>query len=196
MTKSDKYKFFKDIISSYIMLPDKSLKDFYDIFELRTFEKNEKIISFGQIESHFNILMKGTVVSYAVNSKGKIYHKNIFFKKQFLGSTVSALNHQKSYFELMALTESTLLSCRFKDFKALIKKNYDINNFYIAYLEKNWVIDKEKRELDIIFKDAKERYLEFIAEFPEAETNVPMKIIASHLGITPTQLSRIRSSKL
>ena len=54
------------------------------------------------------------------------------------------------------------------------------------------MLDKEKRELDIVLKDAEERYLDFIKYKPGIETRIPLHYIASHLGITPTQLSRIR----
>jgi ribosomal protein L10 len=41
-------------------------------------------------------------------------------------------------------------------------------------------------------KEAKERYLDFITLHPNIEDRIPLQFIASHLGITPTQLSRIR----
>ena len=40
--------------------------------------------------------------------------------------------------------------------------------------------------------EATERYSTFIASHPDVEKRVPLSYIASHLGITPTQLSRIR----
>ena len=40
--------------------------------------------------------------------------------------------------------------------------NIDLKNFYIAYLEKNWIIDKEKREIQIVMQEAFERYLDLI----------------------------------
>ncbi len=53
-------------------------------------------------------------------------------------------------------------------------------------------MEKEKREIDIVLKGANERYKELIATHPNLETRIPLQYIASYLGITPTQLSRIR----
>ncbi|MFV0467563.1 MAG: Crp/Fnr family transcriptional regulator, partial [Dysgonomonas sp.] len=107
---------------------------------------------------------------------------------------VSALINEPSNFALEAIEQSTIISFDYKKFRQLIDEHIDLKNFYIAYLEKNWVIDKEKRELEIVLKEAKERYLEFINSHPNIETRIPLHYIASHLGITPTQLSRIRKN--
>jgi CRP-like cAMP-binding protein len=56
-----------------------------------------------------------------------------------------------------------------------------------AYLE------KEKRESDLLYYDAKTRYLNFIEEHPDWEKRIKQRFIASYLGMTPETLSRIRS---
>ncbi|CEN48933.1 Cyclic nucleotide-binding protein (fragment) [Capnocytophaga canimorsus] len=83
-----------------------------------------------------------------------------------------------------------------QNFKRLISQNEEIKNFYIAYLEKNWVIDKEQREIAIVMQDAIFRYKNLLEKYPNIDRRVPLKHIASHLGITPTQLSRIRKEIL
>ncbi len=41
---------------------------------------------------------------------------------------------------------------------------------------------------------AKERYIMFKEEYADIEEEIPQYIIASYLGITPTQLSRIKKN--
>jgi CRP-like cAMP-binding protein len=53
-------------------------------------------------------------------------------------------------------------------------------------------IRKEKREIELVTLDARERYAIFRKEHPTLEQFIPQYHIASYLGITPTQLSRIR----
>ncbi len=43
--------------------------------------------------------------------------------------------------------------------------------------------------------EAKERYLIFKEEHPGIETLIPQYHVASYLGISPTQLSRIRQKE-
>ena len=53
-------------------------------------------------------------------------------------------------------------------------------------------LKKAKRELDLLNKTAEERYLSLFTERPELIKEIPLKFIASYIGITPQALSRIR----
>lgn len=53
-------------------------------------------------------------------------------------------------------------------------------------------MQKEQREIEIVLLDADERYHIFQKQFSGLENRIPQYHIASYLGITPTQLSRIR----
>jgi hypothetical protein len=50
----------------------------------------------------------------------------------------------------------------------------------------------EKRLVELISQNAKERYSALQKQIPEVDELIPQFHIASYLGITPVQLSRIR----
>ncbi len=56
------------------------------------------------------------------------------------------------------------------------------------------MIIKEKNEISLILDDAMTRYQNFIEQNPNIQNRIPLHHIANHLGITPTQLSRIRKN--
>ncbi|CAM1339777.1 Crp/Fnr family transcriptional regulator [Tenacibaculum aestuarii] len=193
MNNTEKYTpFIKKVLNKYCLVSDASVSLIASISEIKHLEKGQTLLEIGKISKQKHILYQGAIVSSYISSDGNLYHKNIFLKGDFVGSTVSALTNEPSNFSLEAIEKSTLISFDYKKYRQLMEKNDELKNFYIAYLEKNWVIDKEKREIDIVLKDASERYLDFITIHPNIEQQVPLHYIASHLGITPTQLSRIR----
>ena len=51
---------------------------------------------------------------------------------------------------------------------------------------------KSKRELSLLNKSAEERYLNLFTERPILLQQIPLKYIASYIGVTPQALSRIR----
>ena len=102
--------------------------------------------------------------------------------------------NKPSNFTLEALEETTLISINYNAYRTLINSLDDLQKFYIAYLEKNWVIDKEEREVSIVMENAKERYVKLLKKQPNINSRIQQQYIASHLGITPTQLSRIKKS--
>lgn len=193
MNQIESYRVFaKAVFDRYSTIEENSLTKLLDIAKVQELKKGELLLDVGQTSNDIHILSKGIVVSYFICNEGNQYHKNIFLDGDFVGSTVSALKSKPSYFALEVIDDATIISFNYKNYRKLIDNHTDLKNFYIAYLEKNWVIDKEKREIDIVMKEASERYLAFIQSHPNIEKRVPLHYIASHLGITPTQLSRIR----
>jgi hypothetical protein len=51
---------------------------------------------------------------------------------------------------------------------------------------------KELREASLILDDAETRYLSFLRDFPNLEGRLKLHHIASHLGMSPVSLSRVR----
>lgn len=183
---------FKETVIQYYPISDKSFSLFKDIIKFQTFEKEEILLDIGKVSKHIHFICKGAIIAYFTDKNGTIYTKNIFLEKQFAGSTISAILKTPSEFTLKTIEETTLISIDYEKYKELIYKNDELKNFYIAYLEKNWVIDKEQREISLVMENATSRYLKLIASYPEINKRIPLQYIASHLGITPTQLSRIR----
>lgn len=62
----------------------------------------------------------------------------------------------------------------------------------LTMMEQEW-IKKEKQVIQMVTNDAKTNYLIFKKEYPGLENQIPQYHIASYLGITPIQLSRIRA---
>ena len=52
---------------------------------------------------------------------------------------------------------------------------------------------KSSREMSLLNLNAKERYEELFLERPQLIKEIPLKYIASYIGITPQALSRIRN---
>ncbi len=182
----------KSKFESYALISKESWLLIESIITFQTLKKSEILLPSGQIAKNLHYICKGILRAYITNSKGDIYNKNIFFEDEFCGSKVSLLQRIPSDFSLEALEESVLINLDNKKYRKLIGKNDDLKNFYIAYLEKNWVIEKEQKEISLVMENATERYQTLLKKHPDILQRVPQLHIASHLGITPTQLSRIR----
>jgi hypothetical protein len=51
---------------------------------------------------------------------------------------------------------------------------------------------KDKRIISSLSASAHDRYLDFVARYPTLLRRVPLRMLASYLGMTPETLSRIR----
>ena len=193
MKGNQKYRdFIKGVLNRYNPVSEESVSALFSAANIRQLNQGEILLSIGKVSRQIHILYQGAIVSCYLDRDGDVYHKNIFLKGDFVSSTVSSLTSEPSNFALEVIEQATLISFDYNTYKQLINSRKDLKEFYISYLEKNWVIDKEKREIEIVLKEAVDRYIDFIKAHPGIEERIPLRYIASNLGITPTQLSRIR----
>ncbi|MFC3196676.1 Crp/Fnr family transcriptional regulator [Parapedobacter deserti] len=184
----------RSFINNYYHLSDKAFQQLADLARIQELVKNEIVLPIGQVSKHVYYIHKGALIAFFTDESGNTYNKNIFLENRLAGSTVSALLKEPSGFTLQAIEDTTLLVFDYERYKELIYANDELKNFYIAYLEKNWVIEKEQREISIVMETAAVRYQKLLNEYPGIDTRIPLQHIASNLGITPTQLSRIRKA--
>lgn len=183
---------FRKKIHTYSSISDSSFEKLLAISTVINLKKNEVFIEQGSVCRQFCFLHTGYMVAYIHDEQGRSYNKNIFGPTDWVSSLVSALSQQPSQFTIKAVTNCVVVSMPYQKWRALIFTTEDLKLFYLHYLEKNWVIDKEKREVSIVMESAQLRYEQLLQKQPNIEQHVPLQDIASHLGITPTQLSRIR----
>ena len=118
-----------------------------------------------------------------------------FDEGSLVGSMTALLNHEPSNFEIQTLEDCQIIKIDFKSFRQLLYKSEDLKVFHIHYLEKNWLMANQSLKLSYVQDDAQQRYEIFLETYPNLEERIPQYHIASYLGITPIQLSRIRKNK-
>jgi CRP-like cAMP-binding protein len=184
----------KSKFESYAPISENSWQLIESIVEFQSVKKGELLLRNGEVAKEIYFICEGALRAFITDAAGNTYNKNIFLEGDFAGSKASLLQQTPSNFEIEALEDSILININYKKYKELIFKNDDLKNFYISYLQNHWVIEKERREISIVMENATERYLQLLSKHPDISERIALHHIASHLGITPTQLSRIRKA--
>lgn len=182
----------KSKFDSYSFISSNSWELIKKIIKIKVLEKDEILLNNGSYSKNIYFVCKGILRAYFSDIDGNFYTKNIFLENDIAGSLVSSILEKPSEFTLDALENTILISLNYKSFRKLISQENDLKDFYISYLEKNWVIDKEPKEVSLVLENATERYNKLLTTHPDIDKRIAQHHIASHLGITPTQLSRIR----
>lgn len=180
-------------IDTYAKISDQSRAALEKIVKKRTIKKNEFFLTEGQTPKTVAYVVKGLFSQYFTAENGDVIIKRFFPEGYFVASTSALLNKSSSLFTIKALEPGILLEYNFHDFRQLTEQHSDIAAFYIRYLELHWVIEKEPLEISFRYDTAKTRYAAFLKSYPDLEARLKQHEVASYLGVTPTQLSRIRS---
>ncbi|CAA0104549.1 Uncharacterised protein [BD1-7 clade bacterium] len=184
----------KHALDDYYPISDSTWQAFEAIITVRRLDKHDVLYPAGSIPASFAWVYHGLIRGYVSDEKGNEYNKKFFDEGKFPGAMSALLTHTPSKLAFDALEETLLVEIDFRRYRQLLLAHNDLKMFQIYYLEKNWLLDKDAREISIVQLDASARYQQFLADYPTLAERLPQYHIASHLGITPTQLSRIRRS--
>lgn len=164
------------------------------IFTKREFKKGEVFKKSGSISKKLAFILKGSAREYMINSKGDEITSSIIQSNHFLADLVSVRTNEATPFILHFLEDSTALVASITAHRKLLETNLAYN-----ILIREHMADRAMRysKLQVLFinGNAKDRY-EFICEnYPHLLIAFPLKFIATMIGVTPTQLSRLRNKK-
>lgn len=160
--------------------------------EILHVKANSAIVNFGEKPENIYLLTKGVVRSFILLESGKEVNKTLFTPIDMFSSFTALLNQTASKFCYQALTDCEVVVFNFSKFREISNKNMEMLKLYTGYLEHVFSINEEKH-LEVLSKDAKERYLTLRERIADIDNLIPQYQIAAYLNITPVQLSRIRS---
>lgn len=154
-------------------------------------KKDDYFVKEGEVSREIGILTEGIVRAFYISKEGKEYNKTLFAAPTIIGSYVSLITGEPNRLPQQALTDCAVTKIPISIIENLSKEQIEIERLRRKIAEMFFVL-KEKRELEMALLQAEERYLIFREEFPGVEQLIPQYHIASYLGISATQLSRIR----
>ena len=171
---------------------EETLGALIDRSSFRVLPKGKLLSSIGDDTAVAGMVLSGMVRSYYVDEEGNDITRGF--------SPAGALCMDEGLFSFTericmweTLEDSTLMLCEIVKIKELIRDNVMFKDTWITLLE-NALRYKMYRENGFLVENATERYLHFKKLYPELSGKIPLKHIATYLGIAPESLSRIRSA--
>ncbi|RKR14725.1 CRP-like cAMP-binding protein [Maribacter vaceletii] len=159
-------------------------------FEEVDFNKNAYLIEKGKVASYYYFLESGFLRSYTIDTEGNDITTKFFSVNDIVIDWHSYFLKKLCKESIKAITEGRCWKISFSNFMKLfhiesfreVGRTRLINNYF----------ELKNHSISVIADQAKDRYLNLLKEKPLIIQNVPLKHIATYLGITDTSLSRIR----
>lgn len=162
--------------------------------EVRTYQRKEYLSKEGDIFPFWGFVESG-VIKYSCHneSERKEYNVGFSFPNEFVADYPACLYDMKSELDIQALTACKVYICPGEMLNRQFEES--IRNQYIARIAaEQMFFQSYSRYLDLYRLTPEERYRKLLARCPEVLQLVSLKEIASYLRITPTHMSRIRTS--
>lgn len=164
---------------------------FNNSFEKILFKRNDFLIKEGELEKYSYFIFDGIARCWTLNHKGE--EQTFWFCREgtFSLSNISFTLQKKSDFNVQILVDSIIYRI---DKVRVIQIYKEIPRLKTVFDDLTAVLLSRilQRNIDLIKFSPEEYYLLMMTEYGSSFNYIPLKDIASYLGITPQALSRIR----
>ena len=164
-------------------------------FEKIEIPKKTIILNSGETENYLYFIVEGIVRFFMHKTHPTEPSKEITFsfiaKNMFYSAYDSFITRNPCEYNVQALQNTVAYRIHHLDVHDLYE-NTKIGNYIGRISAEQLYLRKAQREISLLSHNAEERYLNLLKSYPEYILQIPLKYIASYLGITPQALSRIR----
>ncbi len=191
MKDEQMYNVLFEKVSDIMYMPDADKLLCSRYFEPVSFPNNTIVERAGKIPMHQYFIVTGIMRNFHTDDLGVEITTDINNDSRFFTSYNHFVNRTSSNETIECITECNLLRIKRDDVDILYSKSIILHEYTILLLQ-NIFEEERERIKDLTTLTAKQRYLKFIGNNPNVLKNVPLKYIASYLGIQPETISRIR----
>lgn len=154
------------------------------------FSKNDYLIKEGTTANFYYFIESGYARSYVIDLEGNDVSTKFFSTTDIVIDWHSYFLKTKCRENIQAVSACVAWKITFENFMHLfhieafreVGRTRLVNNYF----------ELKNHSVSVIADPAKDRYLNLLKTKPDIVQNVPLKQIATYLGITDTSLSRIR----
>lgn len=181
----------RKVFEESVPLSDAEWEVFAARVERRTFPKKAVLLPKGAVENTLSFIETGLVRLYIPGGEADDRTFGFAFAGDFLSAYDSFITRRPVAYEIEALSPVTLWSITHSGLQEVYRLTSAGNHIGRLAAEGQF-IKKAKRELSLLHETPETRYLNLFTEQPRLIREIPLKYIASYIGITPQALSRIR----
>jgi CRP-like cAMP-binding protein len=178
-------------VTRHVSLDERESSYFTSLLIPANIKQGAYLEKVGSITQNFVHVETGCLMSYYTDKKGDDHVIQFSTTGWWTGDLHSFTKNQPAVYSTRALTDSSVFYLPRTGMDQLLDR-YPRFERYFRILFQNALITQSDRIIHSFSDTAEERYEQFERKYPSLEQYVPLKYIASYLGITPEFLSKIR----
>lgn len=155
------------------------------------FAKRTVVLPIGQTESYLSFIQTG-MIRFSVPSEEKDITFGFGFENEFASAYDSFITQTPTHYQVETLAPTTLWRITYADLQTIYATT-SVGNHIGRLAAESIYIKKARRELSLLTQTPQQRYLQLLTEQQKLLQLIPLKYLASYIGITPQALSRIRA---
>ncbi|MGD1890369.1 MAG: Crp/Fnr family transcriptional regulator [Cyclobacteriaceae bacterium] len=185
------FTIFFDYVRQLVDIPEVDQEICRQYFQPTFVKKDTLLAEAGTVHEHHNFIVSGYMRNYHHNPDGEEVTTDINDGPRFFTSYNHFTNRTVSNENLHCITDCEMLRVKRDDVDIMAEIGITQMDYSLQILQQHLEKNRQ-RMIDLTTLSAEERYLKLMRDHPTILQHVPLKYIASYLGINPGSLSRIR----
>jgi CRP-like cAMP-binding protein len=180
----------KTYISNYVSLSEQEFNYLAGLFELRNFEKRQKLVEEGEVEKYLNFILEGLARKFFIRKNEEMVMQ-FSRENEIICCYDSFTSGEPSNFSVEALEAMVVVSITHDSMEKLYEFSPKMERLgrLIAVQE---YLKKESFEYNRVRLTSQERFINFIRNNGNLLQRVPQKYLASYLNMKPETFSRLK----
>ena len=182
---------FLEFLNKFIPLSQAEYDDNLSPYiKIREFAKKEIITHEGEVEDHFNFILKGLARKYYKRGNDEI-NTQISHEGHIIHSQESFHSRTPSEYVVEAIEPVALASITYNDLENIYARSLKMEHLGRLVITATMVL-KDRWQSQLVMLTSRERFIRFVTKHPELLQRVPQKYLASYLNIKPETFSRFK----
>jgi CRP-like cAMP-binding protein len=184
-------EFLQSFLQRYDILTSDEIEFITSLMRVRRMKKGELFVGEGIVSQEFAIVQIGFFRHFIRTDSGEERSYSITFPSQIIASYSSLLLGSEAQENIEAITDAELLVLPFDFLERHLQHNINWLSFSKTIIKAEYV-KLEERIFSLLNEPPKQRYLELLNHKPHYIQQIPLKYLASFLGISARHLTRLR----
>jgi len=184
----------KEILKQHIAktasLTDEQFDFLFSHFKPRSFQKGQALISEGDKVEHEYFVVTGCLKAFFISDQIKMYILQFAMPTWWTSDYGALYNHTRASISIDCITDAQVLCLSNEDREKICRELHQAEYFFRWRTNKGYLAS-QKRLLSFMNNDARARYEELMALYPQLYNLVPKHLIAAYLGVSRETLSRL-----
>ena len=179
-------------MARYVTLTEAAERDLIDLVRELPLRRRQFVAQPGFVSDTRNYVHRGALRSYFIDEDGKEHTVQIAVEDWFISDFYSYISREPGKLFVEAMEDGLLYQLPYDRIEAACRRHHCLSEYFRRTTERAFAFSRKRVQANISMT-AEERYLAYLARYPDIAQRVPQYVIASYLGMSPEFLSKIRS---
>lgn len=169
-----------------------TVDEIFSLLDLIKMRKKQVLLNIGDVANKIYLVKKGIIKASIIDDKGNLHSIRFISDNDVIASTYSFVSQTPSTIHLECIEQGEVKIFKYQDFEYLTQLYPGLYTAFYSLMMKRYhfLLDEKSR---MISRDATERYKNFTEHYAPINHRLPLKEVASFLGIRQQSLSRLRA---